>query len=361
MRLSDHILAARGTETDLGGFATGMSKVLLQAERFEISDEVARACFELVDSRPSALAAALPLCRLPYETMWLEWRGGLGNPVQTRPGAPVPERQGMLIESMQGQIGFMTLAWVHTHKVEIGQVNISPLAVYFDWRPEGDVRDAVRMAHEVFVKSLPPNARSWIEPYIESIERKWLSPSTPEAVSHFFTGNDAWKKFHDSPREIEAMLEMDRHLSPGLSPHGAMLIALLLSSTAGNDKALRHVVQAWEADMQGEASWIECFLAMLNSKNPVVEHHEVDMTGLNRQRVKRGRPEFLSYKKTRLTMSRSQYRIAGARGVDRETARQHLVRGHFKIRKSGVYWWAPFLRGDPLRGTIKRQEYEVIK
>jgi hypothetical protein len=98
---------------------------------------------------------------------------------------------------------------------------------------------------------------------------------------------------------------------------------------------------------------------MLNSKNPVVEHHEVDMTGLNRQRRRRGRPEFLPYKKTRLAMSRSQYRIAGARGVDRETARQHLVRGHFKIRKSGVYWWSPFLRGDASR-AVKRQGYEVV-
>jgi hypothetical protein len=60
-------------------------------------------------------------------------------------------------------------------------------------------------------------------------------------------------------------------------------------------------------------------------------------------------------------MSRSQQRMADARGVNREAARQHLVRGHFKIRKTGVYWWAPFLRGDARHGTIKRHEYEVVK
>jgi hypothetical protein len=26
--------------------------------------------------------------------------------------------------------------------------------------------------------------------------------------------------------------------------------------------------------------------------------------------------------------------------------RRHLVRGHFKVGKSGVYWWRPFLRGS---------------
>jgi len=24
----------------------------------------------------------------------------------------------------------------------------------------------------------------------------------------------------------------------------------------------------------------------------------------------------------------------------------HYVRGHFKQRKSGVYWWSPFVRGS---------------
>jgi hypothetical protein len=359
MRLSDHFLAARGTGFDIGDFASSMAKQIIEAQRFEISDEVARACFQLVDSRPSALAAALPLCRLPYETMWLEWRGGLGNPTTCRQYAPVPARQGMLIESMQGQVGMMTLGWVHTHKEEVGSVNISPLAVYFDWRPDHDVRNSVRQAHRVFLAESNAEVRGWVEPYVETIEKKWLKNSTPQKVSRFFTGNDAWNKFADNPREIEAMLEMDRHLCPGLSPHGLLLIALCFASAATADM-LRNFLQAWEADMQGEASWIECFLAMLNSKNPVVEHEQADLTKLNRARVRRGRSEFLPYQKTRLVLSRSQQRMADARGINHEAARQHLVRGHFKIRKTGVYWWSPFLRGDPLR-AIKRQEYEVVK
>ena len=34
--------------------------------------------------------------------------------------------------------------------------------------------------------------------------------------------------------------------------------------------------------------------------------------------------------------------------------------GHFKIRKHGVYWWSPFLRGDPRR-PMRRERYEVVK
>jgi hypothetical protein len=59
-------------------------------------------------------------------------------------------------------------------------------------------------------------------------------------------------------------------------------------------------------------------------------------------------------------MSRSQARIAAARGIDREAARAHLVRGHFKIRRTGVFWWSSFLRGDAGKGELKRQEYDAV-
>ena len=39
--------------------------------------------------------------------------------------------------------------------------------------------------------------------------------------------------------------------------------------------------------------------------------------------------------------------------------RQHLVRGHFKLRNGGVYWWRPHLRGNPLLGQVKHTAYEV--
>jgi hypothetical protein len=36
----------------------------------------------------------------------------------------------------------------------------------------------------------------------------------------------------------------------------------------------------------------------------------------------------------------------------------HYVRGHFKQRKHGVYWWNPFVRGN---GDLKRREAYVVK
>jgi hypothetical protein len=51
---------------------------------------------------------------------------------------------------------------------------------------------------------------------------------------------------------------------------------------------------------------------------------------------------------------------AGMAGDERNPSRLHLVRGHFKIRASGVYWWSPHARGvtDP-RTPIARQQRTV--
>jgi hypothetical protein len=366
MRLADHMLAAAGTLYDLGGFATFMRPYIKSAERFEVADDVARAAGDLVYSRPSCLAAALPLCRLPYETLWIEYRGGLG-PKQGRrtfDSAPVPCKQGVLIESMPGgQTGFMTVAWLH--KPDNGDedmpgpaVNISPISIYFDWREDGDVRSIVRQAHDAIIKAIPhEHGRQLVEFYREAIEKKWVNYANTDAIQHLFTGSRAWDKFVGNAREIEAMMVLDRHAMPGISPHGAGLIAFILSRVTPSE--VLEFMLKWEADVQGEGAWVQCFLAMLNTKNPCVEHEAVDITRLNKSRRKLGRTEFLPYRRTRLALSRSQARIATARGIDREAARAHLVRGHFKIRATGVFWWSSFLRGDAAKGSAMREEYII--
>jgi hypothetical protein len=365
MRLADDMLAARGTLNDIGGFAAHMAPWIETAERFEVADEVARAAGDLIDSRPSSLVAALPLCRLPYETMWVEYRGGLGKDggVGRRKfdDAPTPSKQGVLIESMPGgQTGFMTVAWVHTCDAIEHAVNISPISIYFDWRENGNVRNIIHRAHNLIISSIPdPIMRDLVGLYRQKLESKWMTADMA-AIRATFTGRDRWEDFRDA-REIEAMKTLDRHMMPGISPHGTGIIGFVLAR--GNAKEIQQFMLKWEADVQGEGGWVQCFLAMLNTKNPCVEHEAVDLTRLNKARRKNGRSQFLPYRRTRLALSRSQARIAAARGIDRESARQHLVRGHFKIRKTktgtGVFWWSSFLRGDASKGAIKREEYEI--
>jgi hypothetical protein len=364
-RLIDHFLAAADTAIDVGGFAAHMAPWLKKAQVFDVANDVARAAGHLIYTRPSTLAGTFPLLRMPYETVWMEYMGGLGEYAQPRndfDGAPIPWKQGVLIDSMPGgQRGLMTIGWMHNHREDHPEhaVNITPVAIYFDWRPDGDVGRTVQIAHDQIIASIgDPEVRGLVSTYREYLERKWLDWATADRVQAVFTGRRGWEKFGDDPREIEGIQIIDRHMKPGISPHGIGIIAFIMSFVKSKEEMKRFMLK-WEADMQGEGGWVQCFLAMLNSKNPVVEHEPVDLTKLNKARRKSGKTEFLPYTKTRLALSRSQARIAHARGIDRETARQHLVRGHFKLRRSGVYWWSPFLRGDAQKGIVKREAYET--
>jgi hypothetical protein len=376
MRLADHFLAARGSLADFGGFCKHMTPAIQRAQRFEVTDDVARAAGDLLRSKPSTLAAALPLCRLPYETIWIEYRGG-SNAEAPAPrefdNAPTPWKQGVLIESVAGtQLGFMTFCWMHDPSNETDPdlrgfehpVNISPISVYFDWTGTIDLRDAVREAHQKLLDNWHVNdekqhhAYGLLKAYRDHLEKKWFYWADDMRIGAVFTGISEWKSFVGDARETEAMRVLDKHMMPGISPHGPGLIATILSASR-TQAQVHDFMNRWQADMQGEAGWVQVFLVMLNSRNPVFEHRPVDLTKLNKARRKARKPELLPYNKTRLAMSRSQERIAQAHGIDREAARQHLVRGHFKIRRTGVYWWSPFLRGDARKGSLVRQEYEV--
>jgi hypothetical protein len=370
MNLADHIQAAPGTGYDIAGTMSALAHFIAKAERFEMSEDVVQACVSLVDTKPSALNAAMPLCRMPYDNMWIEYRGGINAHNNTRDPltAPIPERQGFLIRSTgQGCVGFATVVWVHKTLPGLDGVNVnapfsSPFAIYFDWRPDGDVRETIRAMHKSMLRDFPRNdlERAALAGVIMWLEKIFLSTTPTEEIKRFFMIRHGWKKFANNPVEIEAMRNAENHMLAGLSPFGVKLILEMLVATLENNnpEGAKQIFSNWLGDIQGEGVFMECFLAMLNSRN-CIEREPVDFSKLNKARQKRGKRPLLSYTKTKIVLSKTQARTASARGIEREAARLHLVRGHFKIRRTGVYWWCPFTRGDAKRGALKREEYEV--
>ena len=111
------------------------------------------------------------------------------------------------------------------------------------------------------------------------------------------------------------------------------------------------------ADWGHEPQYWFAVLALLNCRN-VAASKTIDVSGLNRARTKQRRPLFAEHKILSL-------RLPGARAgggtrhssVSDEQARGHFVRGHFKVRKTGVFWWGDFFRGDPSR--VVHKTYDV--
>jgi hypothetical protein len=65
----------------------------------------------------------------------------------------------------------------------------------------------------------------------------------------------------------------------------------------------------------------------------------------------------LDYTHIGIRLTRALGARAGMAADPRQAARLHLVRGHFKIRKSGVYWWSPFARGQ---GTAPLDQHRHV-
>ncbi len=351
MILADDILAAAGGPDDLGGMIASIAGSIRQAERMVLADDVAEAGYQLIQSRPASMLEALPLCRFPYERLWLEWNGDASRragwaldpwierqkPVAERTPRHTPLRIGCLIESEPGgQRGARTWAWQHRNRA----ISVGGVGVMFDYSAGGDV------FQWGLSKLEDPRQKEMLAALARPLEDDRLTELMTE-------GKRAWSKIAGDERERTALRALGRHHTHWISPHAHGAIALL---EQGDPIVGRRLFEGWMGDISGEAPFIDAVMIMLNSRN-ALEREEQDLTRLNRARVKANRTPFLSHSVTRLHLSKARQRDALASGMSRADMRSHLVRGHFKIRRTGVYWWSPFVRG---RGAAApRAHYRV--
>jgi hypothetical protein len=321
MTLADHLLAACGSVNDLAGCVTSMSDSIVKAERFVIEDDVAHAGYQVIRSRPASMLAGIPLCRVPFQRVWLEWNGGVSMRAGFNPPTedkPTPLRMGCLLETIDkgGQRGIMSWAWEQRNT----GVYVCGMSAIFDWSKEPT-----------------------FNPDLDD-----------DAINTVMRSNRDWSKHIDDPAQREAVRGLLRHEDITMSPHTARLLEIM---TRRNPVATVEMIQSWGHDITGEAPYVTALIMMLNSRN-AVELLPNDLSKLNKARKKRGKPPLLSSVTTRLQISARHAREQRAGTISREAARAHMVRGHFKIRKSGIYWWSPFKRGDPTH-PVPRKEYVV--
>jgi hypothetical protein len=94
-----------------------------------------------------------------------------------------------------------------------------------------------------------------------------------------------------------------------------------------------------------QALTIMSFLMLLNSRNSV-EISGADVSRLNKARSKARKSPYYTYRVVDLAFTKIQQNRLAAAGLSDAARRAHLVRGHFKVRSTGIFWWMPHLRGD---------------
>jgi hypothetical protein len=326
--LADELLNQAGTQDDqiFGGAFTELAIALRHAQRFDFSPDVMRSAFTVAHSPIPGQLRALPLTKLPFRLCWFEWPGGFsGDPsARTDCYAPVPKRLGALVESDESmQRGAMVYAWLHPDQ----GANICPIAVTFDWRPEPAPLPDLSHA-DLWGKGM---SDQWWR------EQALLFPRLRGAM----------------PGDV-----MDDHRRFGLviNPMMKRFMDYAVSHAHGGYEKL---LNAAMEDVKGEPVLLRAALMLLNSRNLAMREFHPVQPRLNAARARRGKAPLLPYTHVRIALTRALGERAGMAADPRAPARLHLVRGHFKVRASGVYWWAPHARGHATQGEVRTQHHSV--
>jgi hypothetical protein len=85
-------------------------------------------------------------------------------------------------------------------------------------------------------------------------------------------------------------------------------------------------------------------LILLNCRN-AVEVNRVDAPEkLNKQRAKKNKPPLSGYNEIRIKLNAARQRMASRPGGSVREMTAAYVTGHFKVRRSGIFWWSPHVR-----------------
>jgi hypothetical protein len=304
------------------GYAA-LAQDVLQAERFVLQRETVFLIHSVAQVPPSRLIPAMQICRMPYPRMWVEFiykdrddwhefskvqRNGFGD-------ASSPSRLGYYIEQQDsvGRNMVVTLVWRHNQD-----------------------RNLKDRAIVIGGFALTINTTEHVEISEETRQRYWHARRNPSAMEKEF-GAD--RTFPD-PRDEAAALELEERINVGNSLYMAPFWDWVLKNHPEDvpelrNRALFDTLQEWR--------FVLGLLMVLNSRNVVGYSAPITFEKVNKARKAKGAPILHPHREIRLGLSHVQRnRLGTGSTVD---LMAHLVRGHFKVRRTGLFWWSPHVRG----------------
>lgn len=284
-------------------------------------------------SRPSSIVSAIPWVKLPFESVWMEFSNAdlrdamtsMGSPnVRPEGGRVVIERSGFLLR-MQGDV--LLIEYVHSDRTDEGSrlVDIAPVRAKFSLKGDFSTPTDIEFPLDVH-----PEARGRIKSHISAIA--------------------------DNPEELAADMDLRMRYTwtshPDLARVRSNLVGMVGETQVNN-------LEAMQADELYRLFSMQILpaLILLNCRNAVTTDKVEVSRKLNKNRVAKGRPPLVDHLLVKMHLSPVAKRRADAAGknADFRTSRGTLVMGHFKVRKTGVYWWSPHARrgqGGDVKKTI---------
>lgn len=301
---------------DLGSAAILAPRIRQAPLRYILTPEVAVASWRIVLSMTETLNRAIDLIRLPAPLVWFEWPDRIRREILAELGRSTglnkfegyPEQVGVLVEATDdsGRRGRARWAWRMTDLPDDISCQASMLEMYFDL-DDPDLYENVRLTVPRIIGMQPKEGEEALVPLLR---------------------RQVYVIAHDFETRIREL---------GLPFHGPE-----------TDEFVKQVGK----DLGGEGHNLFAILMLLMARNAVTTRPS-NLTKINRARRKRGRIELLDHVEVDMSLSRVQRRRhdLGA-GAGHRPTRLHMVSGHLKVRKSGIYWWRPHLRGDASKGVV---------
>ncbi|SEB97660.1 hypothetical protein [Bradyrhizobium erythrophlei] len=322
--LADIVLENVGSAADrqFRGAITQLATQLRTAQRFLFSDTSAEAMSQVAFAKPSSLLSAVPMVRLPFPTVWLEWseRRSLHRSEATE-SLPMPDKFGVLLETPEEGLILASYVWLHSRASavarglhdESARLNLSYLSSFIC--PSGQFPD-------------------WVP------RSKW--EISDEYVQRFSGNEREWDA-------IKALTSLES--ATPCRFYGALIKTV-------PPLQLKQLEASAAENLVGESKRVIAAIALLNSRN-AIDIVDADLSKINRKRTGT-KPKRLSHSIVTIKLSSRQSASAEAQHLSDAEIREHEVRGHFKVRKSGIYWWRPFIRGRSEVGVLPRKHYRVI-
>lgn len=287
-------------------------------------------------TKPTSIIASLPFVKLPAEYTWIEIdnlairraTAALGSPnLKTDNAAVEIVRSAFLmymdVDEAKGRKD-LVIEYVHKDRPFSGRL------------PDG--REAVLDLAPVIGRFSLADTDEYTPVDFPTLPRDTSIPTAGKVRQHL-------NLLEKDPAEAAAWKELWNRFE--WRPHPDLrMLARSFASLMGESKV------AMVEDDQGDelrrmfVTQILSALILLNCRNAVTTERVPAPERLNKKRLKQKRAPIPEYRTVKVHLSGAAKRAWSERGLSSSQVRDGaFVVGHFKVRKSGIYWWGFHMRG----------------
>jgi hypothetical protein len=310
---------------------SGFRRRVREARKFVLTKEAVAMAASVSLSRPSSIVAALNWVRLKADPMWIEFTNAdlrqamadMGSPnIKHSQGVVEIVRSGFLLRMTDE--GFLSVEYVHADRTDRGQIvtDLAPVLMTFDLSDQEMPR--VSTAIKPSLRGVGGKLRRHLE---------WVSKDPKEAAAEVsLRDRFAYVSHPDMKGAREFIVKIKGEA-------GAVL-------TEENQAS-----EAWRLFNHLALS----SLILLNCKNAVATTEVVPSAKLNKNRSAKGKEPLQTYETVTMHLSAAALRRQAAATDGSGTRAATMVFGHFKVRKSGVFYWNEHFRsgyGDAHPKTV---------